>query len=98
VLGIAHYRSGACNEAVKDLEQAEGLRAKYEGTPFLLALAHWQLGNKKKADGYYRQGNAWIEQQHPLSEDLQRLQAEARSALATPRRQESASPESEQRR
>jgi tetratricopeptide (TPR) repeat protein len=46
VLGLAHYRTGAWKEAVKALDEAEALAGNDVGRSFVLALAHWQLGNK----------------------------------------------------
>ena len=81
VLGIAQYRVGAWAEAVKLLEGAEESPGRYQGGSFVLAMAHWQLGNKEKAVGCYCKGSAWLEQHPRFDEDLRRLGAEARTTL-----------------
>jgi hypothetical protein len=81
VLGLATYRAGYHLEAVKLLEKAETTPGKYEGGSFILALCHWRLGNKKKAAECYQMGNAWMEQFHPLDEELRGLHAEAKMLL-----------------
>src|SRR5205085_7465365 len=81
VLGMAQYRAGASTKAVQALEHADELPEKLAGGSFVLALAHSQLGDKTKAGACYRQGNAWMEQHHPLDDELRRLHAEARTTL-----------------
>jgi hypothetical protein len=56
-LGTARYRTGDWKGAVADLEEAIGLRNPdhphnaYNG--FVLAMAHWQLGEKDKARAWF---------------------------------------------
>jgi tetratricopeptide (TPR) repeat protein len=81
VLGIAQYRAGDYPEAIRVLEKAETLPGKYAGGAFVQALAQWKLGGEKKAEECYRHGSAWIEQHHPVDEELRRLYAEAATML-----------------
>jgi tetratricopeptide (TPR) repeat protein len=87
-LGLAHYRNGNWREAVatleKSMQQGEG------GDSFdrvLLAMAHWQLGNKDEARRWYSSAVRWMEEneQHALDEwlreDLARFHDEAAQVL-----------------
>jgi tetratricopeptide (TPR) repeat protein len=78
VLGLAHYRAGASKEAAKVLERLPGANS---AASFVLAMSYWRLGNKAKARECYTQGNAWMEQHHPLDVELERLFAEAKTTL-----------------
>jgi len=82
VLGIAHYRAGDWRAALVVLEQAEKMPGKYEGGPLVLAMAHWRLNDKQKANAWFRQANAWMDQYHPCDEELRLLHGEARTTLA----------------
>jgi serine/threonine protein kinase len=83
VLGIAHYRAGAFEEAARTLEQAEKLPGKHAGEPFVLALAHWYLGNKSSAEERYHAASARMGQDQPLDEGLRRIYAEAKAAFGS---------------
>ena len=44
---------------------------------FLLAMAHWQLGDKADAHRWYDKAVARMEKDQPRSEELRRFRAEA---------------------
>jgi tetratricopeptide (TPR) repeat protein len=83
-LGVAHYRAGEWEAAIKALEEAETLApAKYFGfNALFLAMCHHQLGDSVKAKDYYDRAVLWCqENQGKLSaahqEELKRFRAEA---------------------
>jgi tetratricopeptide (TPR) repeat protein len=62
VLGIAHVRAGEGQAAVTALDRAMKLSNGGDAFDwFILALAHWQLGNKQEARRWYDRGVAWME-------------------------------------
>jgi hypothetical protein len=48
---------------------------------FFLAMAHWRLGEKAEARGWYDQGVQWMDKQQPQNEELRRFRAEAAQLL-----------------
>jgi eukaryotic-like serine/threonine-protein kinase len=86
-LGVAHYRMGNWNEAVRVLEKAMELSKGGRADDwFFLAMAHWRLGNRDAARGSYDQAVEWIQKQKsspsPLfNEALRRFRAEAAELL-----------------
>src|SRR5262249_698445 len=61
-LGLAHYRGGNWKEAIAAQEKANGLRNGGGPTEwFILAMAHWQLGNKTEARTWYDRSVQWME-------------------------------------
>lgn len=81
-LGVAHYQAGQWSEAIVALEKSTQLG--HGGTAmdgFFLAMAHWQLGHKDKADEYYRKAVAWMDKNKPNNEEFARFQAEADKLL-----------------
>jgi tetratricopeptide (TPR) repeat protein len=89
-LGLAHYRAGDWKAAVAALEtsmqlyagRSENERRESFGT-FLLAMAHWQLGDKEAARQWYDRAEEWMEKHRPKDEDLRRFQAEAEALLSS---------------
>jgi tetratricopeptide (TPR) repeat protein len=87
-LGLAQYRNGNWREAVAALDKSIQLGGGGDSFDrFLLAMAHWQLGNKDQARKWYSRAVQWTEQneQHALAEylreDLARFQDEAAQLL-----------------
>jgi tetratricopeptide (TPR) repeat protein len=82
-LGWAHYRTGAWQAAVEDLD--ESIRLQKDGGDsyqwFFLAMAHWQLSNRDEAQQWYDKAVEWMEKRQPDSEDLVRFRAEAAELL-----------------
>jgi len=81
-LGVAHYRVGAWKESVTALEESVKLRNGGDGNDwFFLAMAHWQLGDKRQARKWYDRAIEWMEKNKPRDEELRRFHAEARGLL-----------------
>jgi tetratricopeptide (TPR) repeat protein len=77
-LGAAHYRAGSWKEAVAALEKSMSLRNGGDGSEwFLLAMAHWQLGEKEKARTWFGRAVQWMDKNQPKKDALRRLRAEA---------------------
>ena len=81
-LGAAHYRTGDWKAAVTALEKSRELRKGGDSFDwFLLAMAHWQLGDKEQARKWYDQALEWMEKNKPQDEELKRFRAEAAELL-----------------
>jgi serine/threonine-protein kinase len=77
-LGAACYRSGDWNSARVALEKSMELRGGGDSYDwFLLAMAHWHLGNKEDALRWHHQAVEWMETHELPEEDLRRFRAEA---------------------
>ena len=48
---------------------------------FLLAMAHWKLGDKAEARAWYDKAVEWMEKNQPKNEELRRFRAEASELL-----------------
>jgi tetratricopeptide (TPR) repeat protein len=99
-LGWALYRAGDWQGAIENIGLAGG-----EHSDFVLAMAHWQLGDKAKARVCFDRGREWFKGHekecqemlqrgtlaHPTPSMLKRLEAEAAALLGvTPSSVESA--------
>ncbi len=81
-LGVARYRAGDWNAAVVALEKSIELRNGGDSVDFFfLAMAHWQIGDKKTADKWYKQAATWMKKNKPDDEELHRFLAEAAKLL-----------------
>jgi eukaryotic-like serine/threonine-protein kinase len=81
-LGVAYYRSGEWNKAIKSLEKGMALRAGGDASDwFFLAMANWQLGDKADARKQYDRAVVWMKQFRPADEELLRFRAEAEELL-----------------
>jgi tetratricopeptide (TPR) repeat protein len=81
-LGIARYRVGDWKAAVEALTKATALRNGGDANDlFFLAMARWQLGEKKEARDLFEQATAWLEKNDPKNEDLLHLRAEVEKLL-----------------
>ena len=86
-LGLAHYRAGDWHAAVQALTTAAQLRASSGRTRFVLAMAHWQLGNPADARRFYDRAVELLPKgltgptQAHRAEELTRLRAEAARLL-----------------
>jgi serine/threonine protein kinase/tetratricopeptide (TPR) repeat protein len=81
-LGIAHYRAGGHKAAIAALEKSMELRKGGDSFDwFLLAMAHWQLGEKDKAREWYDKAVKWTDKNEPNNEELRRFRAEAAELL-----------------
>jgi eukaryotic-like serine/threonine-protein kinase len=83
-LGLAYYRAGKWDEAIQALRQSQKLSARldaYDG--FVLAMAHWQRGERDQARNAYDAAARWMEQQAPEDEELRGLRDEAVACART---------------
>jgi serine/threonine protein kinase/predicted negative regulator of RcsB-dependent stress response len=81
-LGLVHYAAGRWDAARVALEKS--LKIQPEGSAsagFLLAMTHWQLGDKPVAKKWYAQAVSWLETS-VLTENRRGLRAEAEALLA----------------
>ena len=76
-LGVAQYRAGNWKEAIAALEKVMALRGGDSFDWFFLAMAHWQLGEKKKARQYFDRAVEWMDKNMPTRKELGRFRAEA---------------------
>jgi tetratricopeptide (TPR) repeat protein len=89
-LGVAHYRAGHWEEAIAALTKSMALQkgALESFDTFVLAMAHWRLGQKEKARRWYDRAVRWMENNRDRwqgnkqrSEELRRFRAEAAELL-----------------
>jgi eukaryotic-like serine/threonine-protein kinase len=81
-LGAAHYRAGDLKAAVQALEQSMKLRAGGDALDwFFLAMASWQMGEKKQARTWCDRALDWTEKNSPDDDELLRIRAEATAVL-----------------
>jgi serine/threonine protein kinase/Tfp pilus assembly protein PilF len=84
VLGLACYRAGRRQEAVKALDQALSLRNGGNSFDwFVLAMAHARLGDKTQARTWYDRAVGWMDKHQPGNVELLRFRAEAKKELAS---------------
>jgi Flp pilus assembly protein TadD len=81
-LAWAQYRAGDWKAAVAAMEKVKELGSPGDSIEwFLLAMAHWQLGNKDKARQWYDKAVACMERNKPKDGELRRFRAEAAELL-----------------
>ena len=84
-LGAAYYRAGQWKSAVKALNKAMELRAGGDAHEwFLLAMAHWQLGNHEDAREWYHKAVEWMAENEPEDDEIPRFHSEASELLDLP--------------
>jgi Flp pilus assembly protein TadD len=77
-LGVARYRVGDWRGAIEALEKAMELRHGGDASDWLfLAMAHWRLGAKDQARGWYERAAAEIATNRTIDEELARFRDEA---------------------
>jgi tetratricopeptide (TPR) repeat protein len=82
-LGIVRYRAAAWKPATEALDRSMALHSGGDASDWLiLAMARWQLGERKSARDWYDKAVAWIEKNKPKDEQLLRLRDEATGLLA----------------
>ena len=92
VLGFAQYRAGKFNEAVATTNKSVALHGDdaYGLEFFVLALAHWRLGEPNEARQWHGKAVAWLnanrsdERYKQDREELSRLEAEAQEVIGKP--------------
>jgi serine/threonine protein kinase/tetratricopeptide (TPR) repeat protein len=81
-LGIAHCRAGNWKAAIAALEKSMELRKGGDSFDwFFVAMARWQLGDKKDARKWYDQAVQWMQKHKPKDEELGCFRAEAEKLL-----------------
>ena len=81
-LGVAEYGAGHWKEAIDALKKSEELHSGGDGYDwFFLAMAHWQLDDKKEAQENYDKAAEWMEKNEPDDEELCRFRGEAAELL-----------------
>ncbi len=81
-LGVAQYRAGNWNASIDTLEKSmELIKGGNSNDWFILAMAHWQLGEKDKARQWYDRAVQWMDMHQPKNEELRRFRAEASELL-----------------
>ena len=86
-LGAAHYRAGDWKEAIAAIEKSETVApGRFTAVNFLiLAMAHWQLGEKEKARECYEKAVRSMEQgSQSVTGDLERFRREASQLVGIP--------------
>jgi Flp pilus assembly protein TadD len=81
-LGVANYRAGKWKAAIAALEKSMDLRKGGNSHDwFFLAMADWQLNEKKKARAWYDKAVQWMDKHQPKNEEMPRFRAEAAKLL-----------------
>ncbi len=81
-LGAAHYQRNDWKAAAEALEKANQLGAGgADAGWFLLAMAHWRLGNQHQAREWFDRAVRWMEQNSPDDEELTRFRSDAAELL-----------------
>jgi len=81
-LGVAHYRTGDDEKAIVTLMRSIELRDGGNGFDwFFLAMAHARRGDEDLAREWFERAHTWYLTQDPLSDELQRIQAEASQTI-----------------
>ena len=81
-LGIAQYRAANWPAAVAALNRSIELRSRRGPASWLfLAMAHWQLGEREKAQAWYDKATQWFVENKLAREELLRLRAEAQEVI-----------------
>src|SRR5271165_1010374 len=81
-LAWAQYRAGNWKAAVTAMEKVKELGSAGDSFQwFLLAMAHWQLGNKDQARQWYDRAVEWMDKNKPENDELGRFRIEAGEML-----------------
>ncbi len=83
-LGVAQYRAGDFRSAVTSLDESMILRDGGDGFDwYYAAMAWWRLGDKPRAEEFYRKAEAWKQKEHLTPRQLTGLDNEAKTMLAS---------------
>jgi tetratricopeptide (TPR) repeat protein len=92
-LGVARYRAGDWTGGITALEKSMALYSSYPEShaeesysTFVLAMAHWRLGDKDQARRWYDRAVRWMDKYQPNQEELRRFRAEAEQLLGIERK------------
>jgi serine/threonine protein kinase/WD40 repeat protein len=83
-LGVAHYRAGAMPAAITALQKSLELQGENWFDLLVLAMAHWQQGDKDAARKLYDRARRWLEQHVLPNADSRRFAVEAAALLGQP--------------
>jgi tetratricopeptide (TPR) repeat protein len=87
-LGLACYRIGDCESAIAALEKSMELRRSGDASDwFVLAMCHWQLGDKQASRRWYDRAVEWMNSNDTTSKELIQFRAEAAELLGANDRQ-----------
>ena len=81
-LGVAEYRSGAWDKAIKALSRSMELTSGGSAVDWLfLAMAHWQKGEKNEARSWFDKAVSSMDKNQSKDEESIRFRAEATALL-----------------
>jgi eukaryotic-like serine/threonine-protein kinase len=84
-LGLVEYRVGLWDESIASVERSIALTDGVEVTNwFILAMVHWQRGEKDRSRSYFEQAVAWIKKNDYQSADMLTIWREAARLLGQP--------------
>jgi len=84
-LALAEYRLGHWTESVAANKRSLALKNGGDAINwFILAMAHWQKGDKDQARTWFDKAVVWMKQNAPKDADLRQLWAEAAGLLGQP--------------
>jgi uncharacterized protein HemY len=79
---VAQYRAGDWKDSITALEKSMEFRKGGDSFNwFFLAMAHWRLGEKKKAQQWFDKAVQWMDKNQPNNEELGRFRKEAEELL-----------------
>jgi len=82
-LGAAHVRAKHWSAAIDALDKSMMLHNGGDGFDwYFAAIAYWGLGEKSKAEEFYRKAEAWKQKEHITADELIGIDQEAKSLLA----------------
>jgi len=83
-LGVTQYRAGDWRSAVDSLDKSMMLRDGGDGFDwYFVAMAYWRLGDKPRAEEFYRKAEAWRQKEHVTPAELTGIDQEAKTMLPT---------------
>jgi uncharacterized protein HemY len=89
-LGMASYRTGRWQDAIRALETSTMLHGRSSLECFYVAMALHRLGETDQAREWYAHGTGWMSQHKSADEDRQqRLRAEAAALIGIRNKDES---------
>ena len=81
-LAWAQYRDGDWKAAIASMEKVKGFGSSGDSIEwFLLAMAHYQLGNRDEARRWYDRAVKWMDKNNPKDDELRRFRIEAAEVL-----------------
>jgi tetratricopeptide (TPR) repeat protein len=81
-LGVAEYRAGAWDEAIRALSRSVDLASGGDANDWLfLAMAHWRKGDKDNARAWFDKAITWMDRHDSREDELNRFRAEAEALI-----------------